>query len=117
MSPEKPTILNTTPADQTAPLNTQFDNPTCKKCREPAKTACPGCKTKVVQDVPEVKNYSQTKRLAIRFIGLDARVWHDNEPTEPKVMVGRDMKPGRLVLGFGDTFQEALEKAVAAHRG
>ena len=67
-------------------------------------------------EVPEVTNYSQTKREALRLIGPDARVWHD-EPGCPKVQVGREMRPGRLILGFGDDFQTALANAVAAHKG
>jgi hypothetical protein len=67
-------------------------------------------------EVPKVKNYSQARKVALREIGPDARVWKGESGKEPAWMVGRDMKPGRLVLGFSDTLQEALEKAVAAHK-
>ena len=67
-------------------------------------------------EVPEVKNYSQTKRAVLDLIGPTARVWMDEPGKEPVIMIGIDQKPGRLILGFGETFQDALANAVAAHR-
>lgn len=93
-------------------------NPACKQCKT---AACENCPTKAVRDVPKVSNYSQCKRAALQFLGDSARVWQgdvadDGRLVEPAVMVGIDQKPGRLVLGFGDTFQKALELAVISRR-
>ena len=95
-------------------------NPTCKACEKKAAkdglvVNCTGCKTKVVRDVPGVENYSQTKRAALALLGPKARVW-SGEPQRPPVSIGFEVNPGRHVIGFGDTFQEALEKAVEANR-
>lgn len=75
---------------------------------------CTNCPHKAIREVPEVKNYSQAKRSALALLGPRARVWH-GEPNTPPVSIGIEQNPGRLVLGFGDTFQDALEKAVVAY--
>ena len=88
-------------------------NPRCQKCKT---AACASCPSKLLKDVPEVKNYSQTKRAVLKLMGDKARVWSGLPQQEPPVMIGFEQNPGRLVLGFGDTFQDALEKAIIAHR-
>ena len=88
-------------------------NPSCKAC----KTAeCASCPSRLLKDVPEVENYSQTKRAARRLLGDRARVWLGKMQQEPPVMIGFEKNPGRQVLGFGDSFQTALEQAVTAYR-
>ena len=104
------------------PLNSKVihnnPNPGCSKCET---AMCATCPKNAIKDVPEVANYSRAKRAALALLGPKARIWRgdigpDGTMKDPLVMVGFEMNPGRLVLGFGDTFQEALEAAVEKNR-
>ena len=94
-------------------VKTEEVNPTCYKCQQDPekKPDCPTCPHRALRDIPEVLNYSATKRAALKFLGPTARVWHKGS-----IEVGFDTYPGRHILAKGETFQEALEVAIAAHR-
>jgi ribosomal protein S27E len=114
--------MNTKPSKATQVFRSKFPNPTCRTCEHNAvengtKVECIGCPNVVLQQVPEVLNYSQTKRAALAFLGCHACVW----TTDNTVEVGLELNPGRKILGSGvphgqrgDAFQEALEAAVLA---
>lgn len=96
-------------------------NPTCQRCefnaaKNGTKVECGGCPNLLLQNVPEVKNYSQTKRATKYFVSPLARVYVG---TFGGVQIGIEQDPGCKIIATSEStdpkinnFQEALEAAV-----
>lgn len=91
-------------------------NRTCRKCYidQTKSSDCPNCPRAKLMTVPDVDNYSQCKRAALEFLGVNSRVWK-GKTGEPTIIIGFEGNPGRIMLGYGDSYQQALEDAVLAY--